>query len=75
MPVVLAGILGTVGSALLGVLVKSLSQAAVERLVLLGLRKLAGATESDVDDEVYRIVKQAVEGPQERDLLPEPPAQ
>ena len=74
MPVVLAGILGSVGSALLGMVVKSLSQGAVERLVLLGLRKLAESTASEVDDEVYGIVKRAVEGPREADLLPEPPA-
>ena len=68
MPPILLGVLGSIGSTLLGIAIKSLSKGAVESLVLLGLRKLSEHTESDVDDELYRIVKGAIQGPQELDL-------
>ena len=68
----LTPILSVVGSTLLSMLVKALSKTAVERLVLLALRKLAEHTESDVDDEIYRIVKAAIDGPHEENLPPDP---
>lgn len=69
-------VLSAVGSTLLSIVFKSLSKVAVERFVLLGLRKLAEHTESDVDDEIYKIVRSAIDGPQELDLpedLPKSP--
>lgn len=73
---VLLPVLSAVGSTLLSIVFKSLSKAAVERFVLLGLRKLAEHTESDVDDEIFKIVKAAIDSPQEIDLpedLPKSP--
>jgi hypothetical protein len=72
LPAAVVGVLGTVGatvgSVLLKMLLKSLSARATEKLVLLGLRKLSEHTESKVDDEVYKIVQEAVEGPTEHSL-------
>ena len=68
LPVIISSLGAAVGSALLGMLVKTLTKGAVEKLVLIGLRSLVSHTESEVDDEVYAVVKNAVEGPAESDL-------
>ena len=46
--------------ALIPFLLKPLSRAIIESLVLMGLRKLAAHSESKVDDEIVKVVEDAV---------------
>jgi hypothetical protein len=48
------------GAAGLSMLAKLLTSAVIEKLVLIGLRKLAASTSSKVDDEVVAVVEAAI---------------
>lgn len=48
------------GAAGVSMLMKLMTSAVIEKLVLIGLRKLAASTSSKVDDEVVAVVEQAI---------------
>lgn len=56
----LLGIGSALAAAGLSMLGKLLTSAVIEKLVLIGLRKLAASTSSKVDDEVVAVVEQAI---------------
>lgn len=56
----LLGIGSALATAGLSMLAKLLTSAVIEKLVLIGLRKLAASTSSKVDDEVVAVVEQAI---------------
>jgi len=48
------------GAAGVSMLMKLMTSAVIEKLVLIALRKLAASTSSKVDDEVVSVVEQAI---------------
>lgn len=56
----LLGLSSALAAAGLSILAKLLTTAVIEKLVLIGLRKLAASTASKVDDEVVAVVEQAI---------------
>ena len=56
----LLGIGSALAAAGVSMLAKLLTSAVIEKLVLIGLRKLAASTSSKVDDEVVAVVEQAI---------------
>ena len=56
----LLGLSSALAAAGLSMLMKLMTSAVIEKLVLIGLRRLAASTSSKVDDEVVAIVEQAI---------------
>lgn len=59
-------ILSAVGSTLSGMLFKVLAGPALEALIIKGLELLAEKTDSKADDELVRIVKEALNNEEEK---------
>jgi hypothetical protein len=49
--------------SLLALGIKLLTSSVIEKVVLLGLRELAKKTDNEVDDELVRIVEEAIKKP------------
>ena len=54
-------ILSAIGSTLVGMLMKIITGPALETLMLQGLEQLVKSTDSKVDDELFKTVKEAVQ--------------
>jgi hypothetical protein len=50
--------------ALMAILTKVTTKAVLEKVIIIGLERLVKHSKSDVDDEVFAVVKGAIEGKQ-----------